>query len=105
MSDLASELLVERRGPVLWLTIQREERRNAMNHAVLAGLGQALDDAQGDRSLRAVVVTGAGAKAFCSGADLQSANPFTTDYSEPHAALAQLLRRARAGNVPLVARV
>ena len=99
------ELQVERRGPVLWLTIQREERRNAMSHAVLAGMDQALDEAQADRSLRAVVVTGAGAKAFCAGADLQSAQAFTTDYSEPYAHLAQLLRRAKAATVPLIARV
>ena len=36
--DASSELLVEHRGPALWLTIQREERRNAMSHAVLAGM-------------------------------------------------------------------
>jgi enoyl-CoA hydratase/carnithine racemase len=107
MIDAASapELLVEARGPVLWLTIQREERRNAMSHGVLAGMAQAIDAAQADRSLRAIVVTGAGTKAFCAGADLQSAQAFTTDYSEPYGHLAQLLRRARASNLPLVARV
>ena len=105
MSDTAPELLVDRRGAVLWLTIQREERRNAMSPAVLTGMAKALEDAQADRSLRAVVVTGAGTKAFCAGADLQAANPFTADYSEPHVPLAQLLRRARASTVPLIARV
>jgi enoyl-CoA hydratase/carnithine racemase len=107
MSDatVTSELLAERRGPVLWLTIQREERRNAMSHAVLAGMSDALDAAQADRSLRAIVITGAGTKAFCAGADLQSARAFTTDYSEPYGHLAQLLRRAKAGTVPLIARV
>jgi enoyl-CoA hydratase/carnithine racemase len=99
------ELGVDRRGPVLWLTIQREERRNAMSHGVLAGMSRAIDEAQADRSLRAIVITGAGSKAFCAGADLQAAQAFTTDYSEPYAHLAQLLRRAKAGNVPLVARV
>ena len=99
------ELLVERRGAVLWLTIQREERRNAMSHGVMAGMVQAIDAAQADRALRAIVVTGAGDKAFCAGADLQAAQPFTTDYSEPYAALASLLRRAKASNLPLVARV
>jgi enoyl-CoA hydratase/carnithine racemase len=99
------ELAVERRGTVLWLTIQREERRNAMSHGVLAGMSRAIDEAQADRSLRAIVVTGAGTKAFCAGADLQSAKAFTSDYSEPYAHLAQLLRRAKASNVPLVARV
>ncbi|MES2631973.1 MAG: enoyl-CoA hydratase/isomerase family protein [Pseudomonadota bacterium] len=105
LSPSLPELDVERRGPVLWLTIQREARRNAMSHGVLAGMSRAIDDAQADRTLRAIVVTGAGTKAFCAGADLQSAQAFTTDYSEPYAPFAQLLRRARASNLPLIARV
>ncbi len=99
------ELSVELRGPVLWLTITREERRNAMSHGVLAGMAQAIAQAQSDRSVRAIVVTGAGSKAFCAGADLQNAQAFTTDYSEPHGHLAQLLRVAKASYVPLIARV
>lgn len=104
-SNFTDELLAEQRGAVLWLTIQREERRNAMSHAVLAGMAQAITAAQADRSVRAIVITGAGSKAFCAGADLQSAQAFTTDYSEPYGHLAQLLRVARASNVPLLARV
>lgn len=104
-SASSPELLVEPRGPVLWLTIAREARRNAMSHAVLAGMAQAIDVAQADRSLRAIVVTGAGSKAFCAGADLQAAQAFTSDYSEPYGHLALLLRRARASTVPLIARV
>ena len=104
-ATVPAELLVERRGAVLWLTIAREERRNAMSHGVLAGLTQAIASAQGDRSLRAIVVTGAGQKAFCAGADLQAAQAFTSDYSEPYGHLAQLLRQAKASTLPLVARV
>jgi len=99
------ELSAEQRGPVLWLTITREERRNAMSHGVLAGMAQAIQSAQSNRAIRAIVITGAGAKAFCAGADLQSANAFTTDYSEPHGHLAQLLRVARMSTIPLIARV
>ena len=40
-----------------------------------------------------------------AGADLQSAKAFTTDYSEPHGHLAQVLRVAKASTVPLIARV
>jgi enoyl-CoA hydratase/carnithine racemase len=99
------ELSAERRGGVLWLTIQREERRNAISHGVLAAMGEALDAAQGDRELRAIVITGAGQKAFCAGADLQAAKAFTTDYSEPYGHFAQLMRKAKASTVPLIARV
>ncbi len=100
-----SELSVQQHGPVLWLTITREERRNAMSHTVLAGLATAIGATQAQRSVRAIVITGAGSKAFCAGADLQAAHAFTTDYSEPHGHLAQLLRVARASTVPLVARI
>ena len=99
------ELGVERRGTALWLTIRREERRNAMSHGVLSAMGEAIDAAQADREVRAIVITGAGEKAFCAGADLQSAQAFTTDYSDPIGHFARLLRRARASHVPLVARI
>jgi enoyl-CoA hydratase/carnithine racemase len=104
-SVTGQDLLVEQRGPVLWLTINREARRNAMSHEVLAGMAQAIDAAQDNRAVRAIVITGVGSKAFCAGADLQSANAFTTDYSEPMGHLARLLRRAKASHVPLIARV
>lgn len=99
------ELGVQVRGGALWLTVQREERRNALSHSVLAAMTQAIESAGADRTLRAIVVTGAGTKAFCAGADLQSAKAFTLDYSEPYGHLAQLLRAAKACNLPLVARV
>jgi len=99
------DLLVEQRGPALWLTIHREARRNAMNHGVLAAMAQAIDAAQGRREVRAIVVTGTGEKAFCAGVDLQADKAFTTDYSEPHGHLAQVLRSAKASTVPLIARV
>jgi enoyl-CoA hydratase/carnithine racemase len=105
MTTNPGELGVERRDGVLWLTIQREERRNAMSHGVLAAMGEAIDAAQADRGVRAIVVTGAGDNAFCAGADLQNAQAFTSDYSDPTGHFARLLRRARASHLPLVARV
>jgi enoyl-CoA hydratase/carnithine racemase len=99
------ELLVERKGQVLWLTICREERRNAMSPAVLAGMSAQITAAQDDRSLRAIVITGIGTKAFCAGADLQVDKTFVQDYSEPYGRMANLLRVARQSNVPLIARV
>jgi enoyl-CoA hydratase/carnithine racemase len=105
MTESTPDLGVERRGAVLWLTIQREARRNALSPAVVAGLGDALRQAQDDRELRAIVLTGAGSQAFCAGADLQADKTFVADYSEPYGALAQLLRLAQASTVPLLARV
>ena len=99
------ELVEEQRGPVLWLTIQREERRNAMNAAVLGGIRAAITRVNQTREAQAIVITGAGSKAFCAGADLHSGSSFKFDYSEPHQDYANTLRVARASAVPLIARV
>ena len=101
----SAELLTEMRGPVLWLTINREDKRNSLNQAVLAGLTEALASANRNREVRAVVITGAGDRAFCAGADLQSGRSFKFDYSEPHVGFANLFRQAKQSTVPLVARV
>ena len=90
---------------MLWLTINREEKRNAISAAVLAGLSDGLAFANRNRDLRAVVITGAGTRAFCAGADLHSGTSFKFDYSEPYAGFANLLRQARQSTVPLIARV
>ncbi|WHZ12292.1 MAG: Isohexenylglutaconyl-CoA hydratase [Burkholderiaceae bacterium] len=105
MSESAADLVEERRGAVLWLTINREARRNAMSPAVIAGLSAALTTANADRGVRAIVLTGAGEKAFCAGADLQTGQSFKFDYSEPTQSIANLFRLSRQLNVPLIARV
>ena len=68
---MAEELLVERRGSMLWLTLNRPDRHNAINAAITAALVEALDKASDDTSVRAIVLTGAGDRTFCSGADLK----------------------------------
>jgi enoyl-CoA hydratase/carnithine racemase len=104
-SSAPPELLTEMRGPVLWLTINREDKRNAVTPGVLAALADALTAANRERAVRAVVITGAGARAFCAGADLQSGTSFKFDYSEPHVSFANLFRQAKQSTVPLIARV
>jgi enoyl-CoA hydratase/carnithine racemase len=88
----------------LVLTIDRPERRNALNADVIRALQEALYQVKSDDSIRAVVLTGAGDEAFCAGADL-GADAFAFDYAAPTIAYADLLRTARTLNVPLVARV
>lgn len=99
------ELLSRQHDGVLWLTINRPERRNAISPAVLAGLSEALGRANQDREVRAIVLTGVGDKAFCAGADLQTGQSFKFDYSEPTQGMANLFRLTRQLNVPLIARV
>jgi crotonobetainyl-CoA hydratase len=69
MTDAA---IVERRGNVALITINRPEARNAVNGAVSTAVGDALAAAQDDPDVWAVVITGAGDKSFCAGADLKA---------------------------------
>lgn len=103
--DNQPELIEEMRGPVMWLTINREDKRNAISPGVLAGMSDALARANKGREVRAIVITGAGTRAFCAGADLQSGKSFEFDYSEPYLGFANLFRQARQSTVPLIARV
>ena len=72
---------------------------------MINALAAALTSANSDRSVRAIVLTGAGDKAFCVGADLQSGQSFQFDYAEPTQGFANLLRLSRQMTVPMVARV
>jgi enoyl-CoA hydratase/carnithine racemase len=102
---MSDDVLIEPRGPVLWLTINRESKRNALGPGVIEGLSQGLARAEADASVRAVVLTGAGEKAFCAGGDLQSASPFSVEAGRPYGSTGQLFRLARQSTVPLIARV
>ncbi|MBL0277892.1 MAG: enoyl-CoA hydratase/isomerase family protein [Anaeromyxobacter sp.] len=63
--------LVERLGAVERWTIQGEARRNSLTMALLQDAAGLLERAAADRALRVVVLTGAGGRAFCAGADLK----------------------------------
>ncbi|VBA42455.1 Carnitinyl-CoA dehydratase [Mycobacterium innocens] len=77
--------LVERRGNVMVITINRPEARNAVNGAVSSAVGDALDEAQHDPDVRAVVITGAGDTSFCAGADLKAIARRENIYHPDHA--------------------
>lgn len=64
------EILSERIGNVLVVTIANERKRNCINVAMEEPFFRALVDAENDDEVRAVVITGAGDVAFCSGHDL-----------------------------------
>jgi enoyl-CoA hydratase/carnithine racemase len=106
MTASDQEVLTERRGDVLWVTINRESRRNALNAGVLAGISAAVDSVSGDASIRALVLTGAGEKAFCAGADLSAGTKtFQAGPEDPTTDFGRLLRTVRRCGVPLIARV
>lgn len=67
---MPDDVVLQRRGAVARVTINRPERRNALDTSVLSGLRSCLAEVKGDESLRVVVLTGAGDKAFSAGADI-----------------------------------
>ncbi len=62
-------IILEKRGNVAVLTLNRPERLNALSPQMTAELADALDELENDDETRAVVLTGAG-RGFCSGADV-----------------------------------
>ena len=81
----APAALIERRGNVVIITINRPEARNAVNSAVSTAVGDALQEAQHDPEIRAVVITGAGEillRRSRSQGDLAPREPFHPDHGE-----------------------
>jgi enoyl-CoA hydratase len=66
----ADVVLCETRGPVALVTLNRPEKLNALDYALIDRLMTVLDAAEGDDRVRAIVLTGAGERAFSSGADI-----------------------------------
>lgn len=101
-----ADLRSEKRGRALVLTIDREVKRNALSAAVVEGIGAGLKAALADSDVAAIVITGAGEKAFCAGADLDPKSaPFQMDASQSRLAYADLLRAMIACDKPIVARI
>ena len=105
MTDNDSVIL-EKHGRAFWITINRPEKRNALNGEVIAGISKGYRDAHDDKDVRVIVLTGAGDKAFCAGADLQNTGgAFAADFSKPNVDYADLLRLSQNATKPAIARV
>ena len=88
-----NNVLREKRGQAFWITINRPDKRNAINGDVVAGIAKGYRDAHDDKNVRVIVLTGAGDKAFCAGADLQNSGAaFAMDFAKPNVDYADLLR-------------
>ena len=103
-----TELLTETAESILTITLNRPEKRNALNDALINDLKDALREADNDESLRAVVIKGAG-KDFCSGADLSALQKIAeSDILENHDDadnLRELFSIIRLVKVPVIAAV
>jgi enoyl-CoA hydratase len=78
-----SVVLFERRGSVALITLNRPEARNAVNPELAVHLARAWEEVKQDPQIRAAVVTGAGDKSFCAGADLARLIPLFTGARTP----------------------
>jgi 2-(1,2-epoxy-1,2-dihydrophenyl)acetyl-CoA isomerase len=69
------DVLLRRDGAVAWITLNRPDAGNAITWRMRNQIIEWLEDASADLAVRAVVLTGAGEKGFCTGADLRSSEP------------------------------
>ncbi len=108
MSEANNTVLYEVDGALARITLNRPEKRNALNEALIADLKNALRQANNDAAVRVVVVTGAGAD-FCSGADLAALQKVSqasiADNVEDARSLMELFLLMRQIAVPVVAAV
>jgi methylglutaconyl-CoA hydratase len=103
-----SEITVNLENHVSTITLNRPDKRNALNDALIGGLKTALREADADETLRAIVIKGAG-KDFCSGADLSALQKISeSDVLENHAdadSLRELFSLIRLVKIPVIAAV
>ena len=98
----------EQHGHVLVLRLNRPEARNALNSEMIAALGVAIRDAEEGDDIRAIVITGTGDRAFCSGMDLRAFSEGDTPAPDPdaEATSGNFMRLMRGGvTVPVIAAV
>jgi methylglutaconyl-CoA hydratase len=108
MSDESKPLLYIVEANVARITLNRPEKRNALNESLIAGIKNALREADGTEAVRAVVITGTG-QDFCSGADLSELRKISgasvSENTKDARSLMELFMLIRQVRVPVVAAV
>src|SRR5246500_1027763 len=75
-------ILYEKKGPIAYVTLNRPKVLNALSQAVFSELKAAFEDARDDASVRSVILTGSGDKAFAAGADIAELSSYTAAQGE-----------------------
>jgi enoyl-CoA hydratase/carnithine racemase len=104
----APVVLYEAREAVAWITLNRPAKRNALDDEAAGRIAAGLERAQADPAIRAIVVTGAGDRAFCAGGDLKAGaddSPFEVDPAQPANPIISLFKVFEATTKPTIARV
>ena len=103
MSGPEDELVQERRGALSLLRLNRPDARNSLTTGLVAALGSAVIEAESDPDVRAIVLTGTGDRAFCSGMDLRSFSEGDVPGATPGASTEAFYRLLRGEvGVPVV---
>jgi enoyl-CoA hydratase/carnithine racemase len=101
---MADEVLWRVEAGVATVTLNRPEKRNAMNTPLLAGLRACFDALEADRDVRVVVVAGAG-PVFCAGMDLAEMEQRRSIDPDPESGVIQTLQRIERSRHPTIAMV
>ena len=101
---MADEILGSVADGIATLTLNRPERRNALNTAMLDELRRRFDELEREARVRVVVIRGAGS-AFCSGRDLEEMSRRQRDALEPEADLIRVFQQIEASSRPTIAMV
>ena len=81
-----SDVIIENRNAALWVTFNRPEVFNSLSPEALCTILDMWERAANDDNVKAVVLTGAGDRAFCSGADLKLTIPLLSGARKPETA-------------------
>ncbi|MDC0204223.1 enoyl-CoA hydratase-related protein [Flavobacteriales bacterium] len=84
-------ILIENKEKVCYITINRPEQLNALNASTISELSQAMLQAENDKGIRCIILTGSGTKAFVAGADIKEFAGFNKNKGEDLAGTGQEL--------------
>ncbi len=103
----AEELIARRRGPVQWVIFNRPQARNAMTWDMYERLVGVCEQVNADRSVRAMILTGAGGRAFVAGTDISQFRSFSTerDALEYEARGSRVMQTLESVRVPTIAAI
>ncbi|MBY0335844.1 MAG: enoyl-CoA hydratase/isomerase family protein [Acetobacteraceae bacterium] len=104
---MSEELLIERRDGIVHVTLNRPQARNALTFAMYEGLARLAGEANDDPGVKAIIVTGAGEKAFAAGTDISQFTNFRTaeDAIAYEAKIDRILRALEDCTKPTIAAI
>jgi methylglutaconyl-CoA hydratase len=108
MTEESNDVLYSTEGAVARITLNRPQKKNALNDSLIAGIGEKLREAGASTEIRVVLITGAGAD-FCSGADLSALQKISGasigENASDARSLMELFALMRQIRIPVVAAV